>query len=154
MKVYTLYREQILPISLQEAWDFFSTPMNLAKITPPDMGFEIMTQLEGKGIYEGMLIEYRVRPMLGIKVKWITKIGSVEAPYKFVDTQLHGPYSLWEHTHTFKEVEGGVLMTDTVNYAIPLGILGTIAHVLAVKSRLEHIFDFRKITLENFFKKN
>ncbi len=152
MKVYTLHREQFLPITLKEAWDFFSTPLNLEKITPEDMGFVVLTDVKGKSIYKGMLIEYRVSPLLGIKMKWVTEIGDVEEPYKFVDNQLKGPYALWEHTHIFKEVEGGVLMYDDVRYAIPLGILGTIAHVLVVKNKLKSIFDFRAETLKKYFK--
>lgn len=152
MKVYTLYREQFLPITLKAAWDFFSTPANLAKITPEDMGFTIVSKLDEGGIYKGMHIEYRVAPLLGIKMKWITEIGAVEPPYKFVDMQLKGPYALWEHTHTFIETDGGVMMTDEVRYAIPFGILGQIAHAIMVKKRLHDIFDFRAETLKKFFK--
>ncbi len=152
MKIYTLHREQFLPISLKEAWDFFSTPLNLEKITPAEMGFVVLTDVKGKSIYKGMLIEYRVSPLLGIKMKWVTEIGDVSEPYKFVDNQLKGPYALWEHTHTFKEVDGGVLMYDDVRYAIPLGILGEIAHVLVVKNKLKSIFDFRGETLKKYFK--
>ncbi len=152
MKIYTLHREQFLPISLKEAWDFFSTPLNLEKITPAEMGFVVLTDVKGKSIYKGMLIEYRVSPLLGIKMKWVTEIGDVSEPYKFVDNQLKGPYALWEHTHTFKEVDGGVLMYDDVRYAIPLGILGEIAHLLVVKNKLKSIFDFRGETLKKYFK--
>lgn len=115
------------------------------------MGFDIVSKPEAS-IYKGQLIEYRVSPLLGIKLKWITQIGDVEPPYKFVDTQLKGPYALWEHTHTFKEADGGVLMYDDLRYAIPFGILGTIAHVLIVKSKLEAIFNYRTETLKQFFK--
>jgi ligand-binding SRPBCC domain-containing protein len=151
MKVYTLYREQFLPISIDKAWDFFSTPNNLSKITPDDMGFTVVTKLEDESIYEGMNIEYRVKPLLGITMKWITEIGTVQPPYKFTDKQLKGPYSLWEHTHNFKEQAGGVLMTDEVKYAIPLGILGQFMHVIMVKKRLSDIFDFRAETLKKYF---
>jgi ligand-binding SRPBCC domain-containing protein len=151
MNIYTLTRQQFLPISITEAWAFFSDPGNLAKITPGDMGFEVVTKLSGQPIYKGMLIEYRVRPLLGIKMKWVTKIGDVEPNRKFVDTQLTGPYSLWEHTHTFKEVKGGVDMTDDVRYALPMGILGTMMHSLMVKKRLKDIFDHRFQTLERYF---
>ena len=152
MKIYTLHREQFLPISLKEAWDFFSTPLNLEKITPAEMGFVVLTDVKGKSIYKGMLIEYRVSPLLGIKMKWVTEIGDVSEPYKFVDNQLKGPYALWEHTHTFNDAPGGVLMHDDVRYAIPLGILGEIAHVLVVKNKLKSIFDFRGETLKKYFK--
>ncbi|NDC42697.1 MAG: hypothetical protein EBZ77_14315 [Chitinophagia bacterium] len=153
MKTYLLARTQLLPISIAEAWAFFSVPDNLSKITPSDMGFTIVSQLDGKPTYTGMLIEYRVKPLLGIPMKWITKIGAVEAPRLFVDTQLVGPYALWEHTHTFKETPEGTLMTDEVKYALPLGILGEFAHMIFVKKRLEHIFDYRYKVLEQLFAK-
>ena len=153
MKTYQLYREQVLPITIQEAWDFFSTAKNLAKITPDELGFDIITKLDDSPIYNGMLIEYRVRPVLGIPLKWVTKILDVEAPFKFADTQLTGPYKLWEHTHTFKEVPEGILMTDLVKYALPFGILGNIAHSVFVQSKLNYIFDYRKGILEAHFGK-
>lgn len=152
MKVYTLEREQFLPVSLQEAWSFFSSPANLSEITPKDMGFTVLSQVPAE-IYKGLLIEYRVAPLLGISMKWVTKIGDVQPPFLFVDTQLKGPYALWEHTHIFKEQDGGVMMTDTVRYSVPLGILGRLANSIFVRKRLEQIFDFRYSTLENYFKK-
>ncbi len=153
MKTYTLHREQFLPISLPDAWKFFSMPSNLAKITPEDLSFVVVTKLEDETIYDGMLIEYRVKPLFGITMKWITEIGKVTAPHVFTDKQLKGPYALWEHTHTFKEVKGGVHMTDDVLYALPLGVLGTIAHAILVKNKLKNIFDFRAETLKKYFDK-
>ncbi len=151
MKVHQLKRTQLLPISLEKAWDFFSNPNNLAKITPADMGFVTITDLKDEPIKEGMLIEYRVKPLFSIPVKWITKIGKVVNGYSFVDNQLKGPYRVWEHTHIFEKAEGGVLMTDIVNYALPLGILGDIAHAVLVKKKLSDIFDYRKETISKFF---
>lgn len=153
MKTFQLTREQFLPISLTEAWDFFSNPSNLEKITPNDMSFKVLTQLDNQSIYPGMLIDYVVSPVLNIPMKWTTKIGDVQAPKKFVDTQLKGPYALWEHTHNFKEVPNGVQMTDVVNYALPMGFLGTFAHAIFVKKRLSDIFDYRYKILEKTFKK-
>jgi len=153
MKVYSLSREQFLPISLSEAWKFFSDPGNLAKITPESMSFQVLTQLNGAPIHEGMQIEYRIKPLLGIPMKWVTIIGKVKDRELFVDTQKKGPYALWEHTHTFKEVSGGVQMTDELRYALPLGVLGIIAHAVFVKNELKNIFDFRFATLEKYFGK-
>lgn len=152
MKVYTLEREQFLPTTLQHAWSFFSSPGNLATITPPDMSFQVKSKVPDD-IYEGLLIEYTIKPLLGIGVNWVTRIGTVKQPNKFVDTQLKGPYALWEHTHTFVEKDGGVLMFDSVRYGIPLGILGRLANWLVVRRKLEHIFDFRFKKLEEIFKK-
>lgn len=151
MRTFLLEREQFLPISVAEAWKFFSTPRNLAKITPPDMGFEILAPFNDEPMYSGQLINYRVRPVLGIPMNWTTKIGEVKHGEFFTDTQLKGPYSLWEHLHTFEEKDGGVLMKDKVEYALPLGILGRIAHSIFVKSRLEQIFDYRVDVLKKTF---
>jgi ligand-binding SRPBCC domain-containing protein len=153
MKIYKLYRKQFLPISVEKAWEFFSTPRNLAKITPGDMAFVIVSDLKDEAIYEGMNIEYRVKPLLGIPMKWVTKIGAVKNNYKFVDMQMQGPYALWEHTHTFDKVDGGVMMTDEVDYALPLGLLGQLAHWLLVKKKLENIFDYRERMIKQFFAK-
>ena len=98
MKKNTLHREQFIPISIKEAWDFFSQAKNLEKITPKDMAFVVLTELDDKPIYDGMKIEYKVRPLLGIPMRWTTEITGVAAPYRFTDKQLKGPYALWEHT--------------------------------------------------------
>ncbi len=151
MKVYTLYREQYLPISIEKAWDFFSSAKNLDKITPPEMGFSIISELGDEPVHSGMLIKYTVKPLWNIKMKWVTQIVDVSAPHSFTDRQIKGPYKLWEHTHHFHSVAGGVKMTDEVKYGLPLGWLGILAHSLVVKSKLEQIFDFRAVTLKNFF---
>lgn len=153
MAQHILEREQFLPIPLQEAWAFFSTPRNLARITPPDMGFVIREPFDGRDTYAGQRITYTVKPILGIPLTWVTLIEQVDAPHSFVDTQLKGPYKRWWHLHTFEEVPGGVLMRDRVEYELPLGPLGDLAHGIFVKRRLEHIFAFRFTTLEKLFGK-
>ena len=154
MKTHRLLREQFLQISINEAWSFFSSPANLSKITPGDMSFEITNCPNEQDIYSGMLIAYKIRPLFNMPVKWVTEIKQVNAPYSFTDVQLKGPYSLWEHTHTFISVHGGVKMTDDVKYALPLGIIGDTMHTLFVKKRLEDIFNFREKTLNSFFNNN
>ena len=154
MKTYQLHREQFLQISIIDAWDFFSSPSNLSKITPEGMSFEIITKLSDKAIYTGMKIEYKVRPIFNIPLKWVTEIRNVNEPYNFTDIQTKGPYLLWSHTHTFVTVPGGVKMTDDVKYALPLGVLGQIAHSVLVKKRLEDIFNFREKKLNTFFNNN
>jgi len=151
MKVFELNRVQFLPIGVDEAWSFFSAPSNLAVITPPEMGFVVHTLLDGKPIYNGMRIDYTVRPLLGIPMRWRTEITGVDAPGLFTDRQEVGPYSLWEHTHTFEPVPGGVKMTDHVKYALPLGVLGVMMHSVLVKDKLKRIFDFRKDKLTELF---
>jgi ligand-binding SRPBCC domain-containing protein len=153
MKVYHLQRTQILPISVAEAWDFFSTPTNLAKITPVHMGFEILYQSGGPKTYAGQIIRYRVNVLPGIAVHWVTEITHVAEPYYFVDEQRFGPYALWHHQHRFREVANGVEMTDEVNYAIPLGWLGQLANTLFVHRQVNAIFDHRYQVLEAHFSK-
>lgn len=149
--MYQLYRKQVLPISIEEAWEFFSSPFNLAKITPPDMGFEVKLIKPGQKMYAGMIIAYNVRPLWGIPMRWVTEITHVREPYFFVDEQRFGPYKFWHHQHHFKEIAEGVEMEDLVTYKIPLGPIGKLAHVLFVKKRLEYIFDYRYKVLEKLF---
>lgn len=151
MKIHTLQTKQFLPISLNEAWDFFSTPLNLNEITPPDMSFEILSDIEGKKMYSGMLINYFVSPFPLVRLRWTTEITHVEDKKYFVDEQRFGPYAFWHHKHFFEEVEGGVMMTDIVDYGLPFWIFGDIAHVVFVKNKLKSIFDYRYKILEKRF---
>lgn len=151
MKIYNLKRTQELPISLEKAWEFFSSPGNLKKITPAKMGFDIISDENIGAMYPGMIIRYIVRPTLGIPIHWVTEITHVNEPYYFVDEQRFGPYAFWHHQHRFKPTENGVLMEDEVNYALPLGILGRFAHWLFVKKQLNEIFDHRYEILASYF---
>ncbi len=150
--MYQFKASQFLPIGIQEAWRFFSSPTNLPVITPPELDFKILTPLPSKKIYEGLLIDYTVKPLFGIPVHWQTLICDVETNSFFTDKQLKGPYKVWEHTHTFTEVEGGVLMHDVVNYQLPLGILGKLANALIVQKKISGIFEYRKSVLDKLFK--
>ena len=151
MSVFQYKAEQFLPIDIEKAWDFFSSPKNLSVITPPEMGFKILTELNGKEIHDGMLIDYTVKPLLGIAMHWQTKIRDVEKYKVFADSQLKGPYKSWEHTHTFEKINNGVLMKDIINYELPFGFIGDIAHTLLVKKKIENIFAYRKSVLEKIF---
>ncbi|MEO7311999.1 MAG: SRPBCC family protein [Chitinophagaceae bacterium] len=152
-KVYSYKAVQNLPISLEKAWDFFSRPDNLQNITPPNLGFKILSKYQGDTMYAGQIIEYKVSPVLSIPLYWMTEITHVEVGKYFVDEQRFGPYSLWHHQHHFKEVNGGVEMTDIVHYKLPMWFLGDIAHALFVKKQLHHIFDFRFKKAEALFGK-
>ncbi|MCP9750165.1 SRPBCC family protein [Ferruginibacter sp. HRS2-29] len=143
-KVYSFKTTQIIPAPLSEIWDFFSSADNLEDITPKDMGFQVISRFSGNKIYAGQVIEYTVRPLPGIPVYWMTEITHVEKHKYFVDEQRFGPYSLWHHQHHFKEVDGGVEMTDIVHYKIPYWFIGDIANALFVEKKLKGIFDFRK----------
>lgn len=150
MSFYSLKTEQNLPISLQEAWDFFSSPKNLSKITPKHMGF-IITNQPSETMFEGQIITYKVSPLLGIKINWMTEITTVKDNEYFIDEQRFGPYSLWHHRHHFYEIDGGIKMIDEVNYKLPFGFLGSIAHRLFVRKKLKSIFEYReKVLIEMF----
>jgi ligand-binding SRPBCC domain-containing protein len=150
-KAYSLKTIQHIPISLDTAWDFFSNPANLKDITPTDMGFNVISQHHSEKMYAGQIIEYKVSPVLGIPIYWMTEITHVEDKKYFVDEQRFGPYSLWHHQHHFKEVKGGVEMTDIVHYKMPCWFLGDIANSLFIRRQLQSIFDYRKQKVEEMF---
>ena len=152
MKLYQLRTKQELPISLEKAWKFFSDPKNLKDITPNEMNFNIISGAD-KSIYAGQIIQYKVSPVLGINLKWVTEITHVKENEYFVDEQRFGPYSLWHHKHFFKKINGGILMEDIVDYKIPYGLIGQFAHVIFVKKKLEKIFKYRHTKLEKLFGK-
>lgn len=152
-KLHHLDRQQFLPIPIREAWEFFSSAANLARITPKEMGFVIRPPLPQGSIHRGQKIIYTIRPLLGIPLTWVTEITEVDDPVSFVDTQLKGPYAIWRHRHNFEAVPGGTLMKDHVEYALPLGPLGELAHLAFVRKQLLGIFDFRERTLEQLFRK-
>lgn len=143
MAAHSIHRTQKIPVTLAEAWDFFANPSNLTEITPAGMGFKVISLHHGSKMYAGQIIEYTVRPIFGIPVYWMTEITQVKHQDYFIDEQRFGPYKLWHHQHHFKEVEGGVEMTDIIHYRIPFGIMGRWADKLLVRKKLEDIFAFR-----------
>lgn len=147
--MHSFQRTQFLPIDLQTAWQFFSDPRNLPVITPPDLGFEITSDLPER-MYAGMVVTYRVVALVGIRVSWVTEITHVREPTFFVDEQRFGPYRFWHHQHHFKAVAGGTEVFDQVSYQLPFQPLGQVAAPL-VRRRLEYIFDYRQRTLESLF---
>ncbi|QQL48554.1 SRPBCC family protein [Mucilaginibacter ginkgonis] len=152
MKTYQLKWEQDMPITLDEAWQFFSSPLNLAKITPKEMGFKITSDYtEDTVMYEGMLISYKITPLLGIKMNWVTEITHIKDRKYFIDEQRFGPYAMWHHEHFFKEIEGGVHMTDKLTYAIAPAPIGGLANALIVRKKVKQIFQYReKAIIERF----
>ena len=151
MAFFQFHKEQFINASVEEVWDFISSPQNLKKITPKKMGFDILTLNLPDKIYEGMIICYRVRPLLNIPTNWVTEITHVRDKSYFVDEQRVGPYSLWHHQHIILPLKNGVLMKDIVSYRPPFGILGRIANSLFIQSKLNEIFDYRTKVLENIF---
>ncbi len=150
--VHVFEASQIIPASIESAWDFFSNPRNLSRITPPALDFTILTELPER-IYAGMMIEYRVRPLLGIPARWVTEITHVEPGKYFVDEQRIGPYRIWHHEHHFAEIEGGrIEVKDRVTYVLPFGPLGDLAHPVLVKPQLAKIFAFREKAVSEIFR--
>lgn len=133
---------QQLPVSVRQAWNFFSNPENLQLITPSDFQFKILTPLNGS-IYPGQVIDYTVRPLFSIRMKWRTIITKVDHEVMFVDEQQKGPYRYWQHQHYFRPFEGGTEMTDTVSYEVPGAFFGDILNKMIIKKKLKDLFDYR-----------
>ena len=153
MSVYSIKTVQKIPVSLEQAWDFFSNPANLQAITLAKMGFRIISKHHGEKMYAGQVIDYILRPLLGIPLYWMTEITHVDHKKYFVDEQRFGPYAMWHHQHHFKEIAGGVEMTDIVHYKNPFWIFGDLANSLFVKKQLKEIFDYRVDKVQELFGK-
>ena len=148
--MYKFKTTQKLNISINEAWNFLSSPKNLKDITPEYMRFDIISG-DDKKMFPGQIIEYILTPVFNIPFKWVTEITHVKQKKYFVDEQRFGPYSFWHHKHFIKEVEDGVIMEDIVHYKLPLGIIGRLAHRLFVRNKVEEIFSFRRKKLDSLF---
>jgi ligand-binding SRPBCC domain-containing protein len=149
MAFFQLKTSQKLNVSIDEIWDFISSPKNLKEITPDYMGFDITSDNVDEKMYPGMIISYKVSPLMGIKTDWVSEITQVKDKQYFVDEQRVGPYKIWHHQHKVTSINGGVLMEDIVTYAPPMGFLGNIANSLFIKHKLNEIFDFRKNVLND-----
>jgi ligand-binding SRPBCC domain-containing protein len=150
MKIFTIKANQTIPISLDEAWNFFSNPGNLPKITPPWLNLKITSDLPDK-MYEGMIITYKVYPFAGIPLNWITEITQVKEKNFFVDEQRFGPYKFWHHQHHFREVEDSIEMEDIVSYSLPADPLSRPINSLFVGKKVKEIFEFRQQVLKKLF---
>jgi NADH dehydrogenase len=149
MTLHRLSATQVVPRPIDEVFAFFADPSNLARLTPPDMRFEFLT--DDRRMRDGLVLDYRLRPLLGVPVRWRTLIDAFDPPHSFHDVQARGPYRAWRHTHTFEAVDGGTLVGDQVEYSLPLGPLGEIANRLVVRSQLAEIFRFRARAVESIF---
>ncbi len=150
MAFYQIKTELFFTQNVEELWEFISDPSNLSNITPADMALHVLSDQTGE-MYPGMIIEYSVRPLLGIKTKWVTEITQVEEGKYFVDEQRIGPYKMWHHEHRLEPKDGGVIMKDIVSYQLPYGILGRIAHALFIKKKLSNVFAYRERVLHEIF---
>ena len=148
--MHHLQTKQKLNISLDKAWEFFHRPENLNKITPKEMNFRILSSLPEK-VYPGLIIRYKVSPLTGIPLSWVTEITQVRDKEFFIDNQLSGPYRVWHHQHHFRKVEGGVEMTDILHYQLPLGIIGKLMNSIFIGKKVKSIFSYREKVLEEMF---
>tara|TARA_Y100000766_G_C18664622_1_gene486892 strand:+ start:28 stop:489 length:462 start_codon:yes stop_codon:yes gene_type:complete len=152
MKIFRLEKSINLPITIEECWQFFSSPKNLKVITPAYMGFNII-DVEETSMYPGQIIKYKVTPLFGINMKWVTEISHAEKNKFFVDEQRFGPYKFWHHKHIFKVIDGGVKVIDILDYALPFGFLGVLFHPHLIKPKLDEIFNYREKKLIEIFGK-
>ena len=150
MSVYELKKTQYLPTTLEKAWDFFSNPTNLKKITPPSLGLEITSEPADK-IYEGMIITYNVNPFPFYRTTWITEITHIDYLHRFIDEQRLGPYKLWHHQHFFSEADNGIIMEDLIHYSVPYGYIGNLLNTVYIARNLDYIFNYRSKILDNLF---
>ena len=148
MPVYTLERRQVVAMPHERCWQFFSDPRNLARITPPGLGFRVLSELPAE-IHPGLMIRYKVSPVLRVPMTWVTEITQVRAPHYFVDEQRVGPYRMWHHEHTFRPVDATQTeVHDLVHYVPPLGPLGAVLNGLLIRRQLDEIFAFREGELD------
>jgi ligand-binding SRPBCC domain-containing protein len=151
MKIIEKRWEIWVPADIDTVWAFFTRPENLNRLTPPDMDFEILSDIAGRDMYPGMIVRYRVRPILGIPLNWVTEITQVREKQFFIDEQRFGPYAFWHHEHHFEERDGGVLMTDHLHYGIPFGPIGGLANRLFVERKVDEIFAYRERVVLDIF---
>ena len=151
MKLYQKKWTTLLHASLTEVWQFFSNPSNLQTITPDDMNFKVLTNLSGVDMYTGLIIKYEVSPLAKIPMNWVTEITAMQPGKYFIDEQRFGPFAFWQHQHHFSETSKGIMMTDLLHYAMPLGIFGRIANGIVVSKRIDHIFEYRQQVIDQQF---
>lgn len=151
MAIYQFYKEQKIPTSIDQIWDFISAPKNLKRITPDYMGFDINSSHVGEKMYPGMMISYTVKLIFNLKMNWVTEITQVQEKAFFIDEQRVGPYKIWHHEHRISEIDGGVLMTDLITYKPPFGFIGKLANRLVIKEKLNEIFVYRENALIEIF---
>jgi len=148
--IQMLRQVQKIPVTLEQAWEFFSQPKNLAVLTPAHLNLRFTNELIMDEIYPGQIITYHVKPILGIPFFWMTEITHVERLKFFVDEQRRGPYAFWHHQHHFRQLEGGVEMTDIIHYQLPFGVFGNIGKVV-IQKQLRQIFEYRRRKIGELF---
>ena len=151
--IHSVKMVQKIPFTIEQAWAFYTNPQDLLTITPSSMKFSVIAEHHAERLYIDQVFEYKVSPIFGIPLNWVSEIKEVNAPVYFMDEQRKGPYKFWQHQHYFKAIEGGVEVTDIIYYKNPLGILGTLANILFIKKKLRKIFEYRFKRIEELFGK-
>jgi len=149
--MHQLRKTQNILISVKEAWAFFSQPENLAKITPSNMNFNILSRSDAGEMYPGMIITYKVSPLFNLSINWATEISQIKEHKYFIDNQIQGPYKIWHHEHHFKETENGTEMRDVLFYEVKFGFFGQLLHKLFIRKRIEEIFNYREDKIKELF---
>jgi ligand-binding SRPBCC domain-containing protein len=150
--MFKVEREILLPVPLEEAWNFFAQPKNLAEITPPEMRMELVDEERGP-MYEGMVLRFKVSPLLGIKLNWTSEISKIVPLQYFIDTMIDGPFAKWHHQHFFEAADGGTLARDIIHYKPPFGLLGKAAKSLLIEKNINQLFEYRTQKLSEIFNK-
>lgn len=151
MKIHKYTKKQTVNTTLEKAWDFFSNPSNLSKITPAEMKFEITSVVPPK-IFPGLIITYKVSPLAFLRVGWVTEIKQAKENSYFIDEQRFGPYKFWYHIHIFRSVQDGIEMEDIVYFGLPFGLVGNIFGSKFVRNQLNRIFEYREKQILQLFK--
>ena len=151
MSLTQLFYEQKINTDLDNLWKFISSPKNLSKITPSYTDFKILSKVPNE-MYEGLIISYTVKPILGVKINWVTEITHIKDKKYFVDEQRKWPYKMWHHEHILIETDNGIIMKDIISYIPPFGVLGKILNVFFIKRQVEGIFKYRTEVLNKIFK--
>ena len=150
---YQLKKEQRINCSIEELWDFTTSPKNLEIITPKSMLFKITSDNANDKVYPGMIITYKVAPILNLQLNWVTEITQVKENKFFIDEQRLGPYKMWHHQHIFEDFGSYVIMRDIITYIPPFGFFGRVINYIIIKNQLNKIFDFRFEAMNKIFNK-
>jgi ligand-binding SRPBCC domain-containing protein len=150
MKIYQLYRQQTLNMTIQDAWSFFSSPYHLNDITPDFFHVTITSKVPEK-IYAGLMISYQMKAVFGIPMNWLSEVSHCNEPKRFVYEQRIGPFKFWSHEVCLTEQHNGILLEDIMFYAMPLGWLGQLINTVLIADKLERIFDTRHTYLQSKF---
>ncbi len=150
MKLERLHTVQRLPIQIEEAWDFFTSPKNLRLITPPWLDFRLISD-PPEYMHPGTIVASEIRPLPGISLKWISEITHIRPPHFYITEQRFGPFKMWHHEHHFRAHEEGIEVEDIVMYGLYLGPIGALAHDVYVRKKLHEVFTFRAQAIEQRF---